>query len=164
MILASGIAPVRSMRDHGVKVGLGVDGSASNDGNHMLGEVRQAALLQRVGWPGFESRADRMSAREALELATLGGAGVLQRDDIGCLEPGKAADIVAFRIDDIEHAGALGDPVAALVTCTPTRAWLSVINGRIVVEDGRLRGVDLPQLAARHNTISHGLLCKAGIA
>jgi cytosine/adenosine deaminase-related metal-dependent hydrolase len=151
------------MRDQGVKVGLGVDGSASNDGNHMLGEVRQAALLQRVGWPGFESRADRMSAREALELATLGGAGVLQRDDIGCLEPGKAADIIAFRIDDIEHAGALGDPVAALVTCTPTRAWLSVINGRIVVEDGLLAGVDLPQLAASHNAISHDLLHNAGL-
>jgi 8-oxoguanine deaminase len=163
MILASGIAPVRSMRDQGVKVGLGVDGSASNDGNHMLGEVRQAALLQRVGWPGFESRADRMSAREALELATLGGASVLQRDDIGSIEAGKAADIVAFRIDDMEHAGALGDPVAALVTCTPTKAWLSVINGRVVVEDGRLHGIDLPQLMARHNTVSQSLLRKAGL-
>lgn len=163
MILASGIAPVRSMHDQGVKVGLGVDGSASNDGNHMLGEVRQAALLQRVGWPGFESRADRMSAREALELATLGGASVLQRDDIGSIEAGKAADIVAFRIDDMEHAGALGDPVAALVTCTPTKAWLSVINGRVVVEDGRLHGIDLPQLVARHNAISQGLLRKAGL-
>jgi 8-oxoguanine deaminase len=163
MILASGIAPVRSMRDQGVKVGLGVDGSASNDGNHMLGEVRQAALLQRVGWPGFESRADRMSAREALELATLGGASVLQRDDIGCIEPGKAADIIAFRIDDIEHAGALSDPVAALVTCTPTRAWLSVINGRVVVDDGQLSGVDLPRLAASHNAVSHALMRKAGV-
>lgn len=163
MILASGIAPVRSMRDQGVKVGLGVDGSASNDGNHMLGEVRQAALLQRVGWPDFESRADRMSAREALELATLGGASVLQRDDIGCIEPGKAADIIAFRIDDIEHAGALSDPVAALVTCTPTRAWLSVINGRVVVEDGQLPGVDLPRLVASHNAVSHALMRKAGV-
>jgi 8-oxoguanine deaminase len=164
MILASGIAPIRSMRDHGVKVGLGVDGSASNDGNHMLGEVRQAALLQRVGWPGFESHADRMSAREALELATLGGADVLQRDDIGSIAPGKAADIVAFRVDDIEHAGALGDPVAGLVTCTPTRAWLSVINGRVLVEDGVLQHVDLPQLIARHNKISLSLLRKAGLA
>jgi cytosine/adenosine deaminase-related metal-dependent hydrolase len=163
MILASGIAPVRSMRDHGVRVGLGVDGSASNDGNHMLGEVRQAALLQRVGWPGFESRADRMSAREALEIATLGGAAVLQRDDIGSIASGKAADIVAFRVDDIEHAGALADPVAALVTCTPTRAWLSVINGRVVVENGALDGVDLPQLAARHNTVSRNLLRRAGL-
>jgi cytosine/adenosine deaminase-related metal-dependent hydrolase len=164
MILASGIAPVRDMLDHGVKVGLGVDGSASNDGNHMLGEARQAALLQRVGWPGFESHADRLSAREALELATLGGARVLQRDDIGSVEAGKAADIVAFRIDDIEHAGALGDPVAALVTCTPTRAWLSVINGRVLVEDGVLLDVDLPQLIERHNAISLNLLRKSGLA
>ncbi len=164
MILASGIAPIREMRDQGVKVGLGVDGSASNDGNHMLGEARQAALLQRVGWPGFESRADRMPVREALELATLGGASVLQRDDIGSIETGKAADFVAFRIDDIEHAGALGDPVAALLTCSPTRAWLSVINGRIVVEGGALPGVDLAQLVARHNSISQNLMRKAGLA
>jgi cytosine/adenosine deaminase-related metal-dependent hydrolase len=164
MILASGIAPVREMRDRGVRVGLGVDGSASNDGNHMLGEVRQAALLQRVGWPGFESHADRMSAREALELATLGGASVLQRDDIGVLAAGMAADLVAFRIDGIEHAGALADPVAALVTCTPARAWLSVINGRVVVEDGVLHGVDLPQLVSRHNALSQQLLRRAGLA
>jgi cytosine/adenosine deaminase-related metal-dependent hydrolase len=162
MILASGIAPVRSMLDQGVRVGLGVDGSASNDGNHMLGEARQAALLQRVGWPGFESHAHRLSAREALELATLGGARVLQRDDIGSIEPGKAADVVAFRIDDIEHAGALGDAVASLVTCTPTRAWLSVINGRVVVEDGVLRDVDLPRLVERHNAISLRVLRAAG--
>src|ERR1700674_3955881 len=99
MLLASGIAPVREMIDRGVRVGLGVDGTASNDGNHMLGEVRQAMLLQRVGWPGYESRADRMTAREALELAMLGGAKVLQRNDIGSLEPGNAADLVAFRVD-----------------------------------------------------------------
>ena len=163
MILASGIAPVRSMRDQGVRVGLGVDGSASNDGNQMLGEVRQAALLQRVGWPGFESRADRMSAREALEIATLGGAAVLHRNDIGALVLGNAADIVAFRVDDLEHAGALSDPVAALVTCTPTRAWLSVINGRIVVEDGQLSSVDLRSLINRHNSISAGMLRQAGL-
>jgi cytosine/adenosine deaminase-related metal-dependent hydrolase len=164
MILASGIAPVREMLDRGVKIGLGVDGSASNDGNHMLGEARQAALLQRVGWPGFESRADRFSAREALELATLGGARVLNREDIGSIEAGKAADVVAFRIDDVEHAGSHGDPVAALVTCTPTRAWLSVINGRVVVEDGALTGVDLPRLIERHNVLSRNLLRKAGLA
>ena len=139
MILASGIAPVCDMLDSGVRVALGVDGSASNDGNHMLAEARQAMLLQRVGWPGFESRADRFSAREALELATLGGARVLQRDDIGSLEAGKAADLVAFRVDDLGHAGALGDPVAALLTCAPGRAWLSVINGKVVVENGELK-------------------------
>lgn len=158
MILASGIAPVRAMVDAGVRVGLGVDGSASNDGNHMLGEARQAMLLQRVGWPGFESRADRFSAREALELATLGGARMLGRDDIGSLQPGMAADLVAFRVDGIEHAGAQGDPVAALLTCSPVRAWTSVINGRVVVDDGVLLGVDLPQLVVRHNAASRRLL------
>jgi cytosine/adenosine deaminase-related metal-dependent hydrolase len=170
MILASGIAPIRIMLDHGVRMGLGVDGSASNDGNHMLGEARQAMLLQRVGWPGFQklapqfraARADRLSARQALELATLGGASVLRRDDIGCLEPGKAADFVAFRIDDLAHAGGLSDPVAALVTCAPARVWLSVINGRVIVEDGELRTVELGPLVERHNQISRGMLERAG--
>lgn len=163
MILASGIAPVRKMVDHGVRVGLGVDGSASNDGNHLLGEARQAMLLQRVGWPGFESNADRFSAREALELATLGGARVLQRDDIGSLEPGKAADVVAFRVDDLGHAGALGDPVAALLTCAPGTVWLSVINGRVVVENHQLVGIDVSGLVKKHNQISHGMLRRAGV-
>jgi 8-oxoguanine deaminase len=163
MLLASGIAPVREMLDRGVKVALGVDGSASNDGNHMLGEARQAMLLQRVGWPGFEARADRMSAREALELATLGGAKVLQRNDIGSLEPGNAADLVAFRVDGIEHAGGQSDPVASLLTCAPARAWLSVINGRIVVEDGTLSGIELAPLVERHNKISRGMLQHADL-
>ena len=158
MILASGIAPLRAMVDAGVRVGLGVDGSASNDGNHMLGEARQAMLLQRVGWPGFESRADRFSAREALELATLGGARMLARDDIGSLAPGMSADVVAFRVDGIEHAGAQADPVAALMTCSPVRAWTSVINGRLIVDDGALLGVDLPALVRRHNAASQRLL------
>jgi cytosine/adenosine deaminase-related metal-dependent hydrolase len=164
MILASGIAPVRQMLDRGVRVGLGVDGSASNDGNHMLGEARQAMLLQRVGWPGFESRADRLSARAALELATLGGAKVLQRDDIGSLAPGMAADLVAFRIDDLGHAGAQGDLVAALLTCKPGSVWLSVINGRVVVDNGELKGVDLAHLVQRHNAASQGMLRRAGLA
>lgn len=161
MILASGIAPVREMLDARVKVALGVDGSASNDGNHMLGEARQAMLLQRVGWPGFESRADRFSARDALELATLGGARVLRRDDIGSIEPDKAADFVAFRIDDLHHAGSLFDPVAALVTCAPTQVWLSVIHGRVVVEEGILLTADLGPLVEQHNRISRGLLERA---
>src|SRR5579859_564747 len=164
MILASGIAPVRAMLDKGVKVALGVDGSASNDGNHMLGEARQAMLLQRVGWPGFEARADRMTAREALELATLGGAKVLQRNDIGSLEPGNAADLVAFRVDGLEHAGGQSDPVASLLTCAPGRAWLSVINGRVVVEQGEMKGVEMGALVERHNRIARGLLVKAGLA
>ncbi len=151
MILASGIAPIRAMSDAGVPIGIGVDGSASNDGNQLLGETRQAMLLQRVGWPGFESRADRFSAREALALATRGGAEVLGRDDIGSLEVGKAADLVAWRIDDLEHAGAASDPLASLVTCSPTSAWLSVIDGRVVIEDGHIPGLDLAALVEQHN-------------
>jgi len=113
MRLASGIAPVRALRDAGVHVGLGVDGSASNDGSHLLAEVRQCLLLQRVlGDP------HAMTAREALEIATLGGAAVLGRDDIGALAPGMAADIVAFDLSALAYAGAaLHDPVAALVFC-----------------------------------------------
>ena len=160
MILASGIAPVRDMCDAGVRVGLGVDGSASNDGNQLLGEARQAMLLQRVGWPGFESRADRFSAREALELATIGGAAVLGRDDIGSLEAGKAADLVAWRIDDIAHAGATGDPLAALVTCAPTGAWLSIIDGQVIVDKGAIAGLDLAALVAHHQSQAARLLAR----
>jgi 8-oxoguanine deaminase len=115
-------------------------------------------LLQRVGWPGFESSASRFSAREALELATLGGAAILGRDELGSLQPGKAADLVAFRVDGLETAGALSDPVAALVTTSPLQAWLSVINGRVVISDGALRTVELPPLVHRHNQLSRALV------
>jgi 8-oxoguanine deaminase len=163
MILASGIAPVPQMQAAGVRVGVGVDGSASGDGNHLLGEARQAMLLQRVGWPGFESRADRFSARAALELATLGGAAVLGRDDIGRLVPGMAADIVGFRVDDLAHAGGRGDAVAALLTCAPQNAWFSLINGQVRVEAGTLAaGIDLPVLIEHHNRISTAMLARAG--
>lgn len=162
MLLASGIAPVRQMVDNEVRVGLGVDGSASNDGNHMLNEARQAMLLQRVGWPGFESRADRFTAREALELATLGGARVLRRDDIAALEPGKAADFVAFRVDGLQHAGGLSDPLAALLTCAPGQVWLSVINGQVIVEDGQFLPFELPPLIENHNRLSRMMLERAG--
>ena len=163
MILASGIAPIREMLDRQVRVGLGVDGSASNDGNHMLGEARQAMLLQRVGWPGFESRADRFTAREALELATLGGARVLRRDDIGVLAPGQAADLVAFRVDDLTHAGALSDPVASLLTCAPVQVWLSVINGRVVVEESQFLPFELGPVIDRHNRLSLEMMQRAGV-
>lgn len=161
MILASGIAPIRDMTDAKVRVGLGVDGSASNDGNHLLGEARQAMLLQRVGWPGFESNAGRFSAREALELATLGGASTLGRDDIGSLDVGKAADMVAFRIDDLTHAGGMSDPVASLLTCAPGSVWLSIINGEVVVDEGVIPRLDINSLVKRHNEISQQLLEKA---
>jgi 8-oxoguanine deaminase len=163
MILASGIAPVRQMLDKKVRVGLGVDGSASNDGNHMLGEARQAMLLQRVGWPGFETRADRFTAREALELATLGGAQVLRRDDIGQIAPGKAADLVAFRVDDLAHGGGRADPVASLVTCVPTQVWFSVIDGQVRVEAGEFRPFELAPVIETHNRLSREMMERAGV-
>ncbi|KQV61677.1 MULTISPECIES: 8-oxoguanine deaminase [unclassified Duganella] len=152
MRLASGIAPVRKMVDAGVPVGLGVDGSASNDGAHMLGEVRQAMLLQRVGFGP-----DAMTARQALELATLGGAKVLNRDDIGALKPGMSADIVTFKLDQIGFAGALHDPVAALVFCTPANVSYSIINGKVVVKDSILQTIDLPLTIERHNRLAADL-------
>ena len=156
MRLASGIAPVRKMVDAGVPVGLGVDGSASNDGAHMLGEVRQAMLLQRVGFGP-----DAMTARQALELATRGGAKVLGRDDIGSIAPGMSADIVMFKLDGVGFAGALHDPVAALVFCTPANVNHSVINGKVVVKDGVLRTVDLPVVLERHNRLAGELALAA---
>lgn len=153
MRLASGIAPVGRMRAAGVPVGLGVDGSASNDSGNMMAEMRQALLLQRVGYGP-----DAMTARQALEIATLGGARVLNRDDIGALAPGMAADFVAFRTDGIGMAGALHDPVAALVFCNPGPVALSVINGRVVVRDGQLGTIDLPRVIERHNRLAARLV------
>ncbi|MEP7207185.1 MAG: 8-oxoguanine deaminase [Casimicrobiaceae bacterium] len=153
MRLASGIAPVRAMLDAGVRVGLGVDGSASNDASDLLAEARQAMLLQRIG---FGPRA--LSAREALAMATCGGAAVLGRDDIGVLAPGMSADVVAFDLDGIAHAGAVEhDPIAALVFCAPSRVALSVIDGRIVVREGRVTTVEVPALLARHRILSRTL-------
>lgn len=156
MRLASGIAPIRKMRDAGVPVGLGVDGSASNDGAHMMNEVRQALLLQRVGFGP-----DAMTAREALEIATLGGAKVLNRDDIGALAPGMAADLAAFDLRHVGLAGALHDPLAALVFCNPGQAAYSVINGKVVVREGRLTTIDLPAVIERHNRLAGQLVSPA---
>jgi cytosine/adenosine deaminase-related metal-dependent hydrolase len=153
MRLASGIAPVRAMLDAGMHVGLGVDGSASNDSSHLLAEARQALLLQRVGFG-----VDALTAREALELATRGGAAVLGRDDIGHLAPGMAADLVAFDLDDLGFAGSGHDPLAALVLCAPARADLSIINGRVVVRDGHLTTIDLPPVIERHRAFAHALV------
>lgn len=153
MRLASGIAPVRRMLDRGVKVGLGVDGSASNDSGHLLAEARQAMLLQRVG-----GNPAGLSAREALRVATRGGAGVLGRDDIGRIAPGMSADLVGFRLDTIGFAGGLADPIASLPLCTPATVDWSIIDGRMVVEDGHLLTVDLPTLIESHRRIAAGLL------
>ncbi|WP_353190937.1 8-oxoguanine deaminase [Pandoraea pnomenusa] len=152
MRLASGIAPIRRMRDAGVPVGLGVDGSASNDAANMINETRQALLLQRVGFGP-----SAMTAREALEIATVGGARVLGRDDIGVLAPNMAADFVAFDTRGIGMAGGLHDPVAALVFCNPGKAAYSVVNGRVVVREGRLATLDLSSLVTRHNALARQL-------
>ncbi len=153
MRLASGIAPVRKMLDAKVKVGLGVDGSASNDSGHLLTEARMALLLQRAG-----GNPAALSARQALELATLGGAAVLGRDDIGALAPGMSADIIGYRIDTPAFAGAQHDPAAALVLCQPANVDFSMINGKVVVKDGHLLTVDLPVLLEKHNQISRRLI------
>ena len=154
MRLASGIAPIPAMTRAGVPVGLGVDGCASNDAAHLLGEARQAMLLARVG---FGPAA--MSARQALEIATLGGARVLGRDDIGALAPGMSADLVAFPVDGLDLAGAaVHDPVAALAFCTPPRVRHSVINGRPVVADGQFLPLELPPLVAEHNRLARLLV------
>jgi len=159
MRLASGIAPVRQMLDAGVKVGLGVDGSASNDSGHMLNEARQAMLLQRVMQGG-----DAMSARESLAVATRGGAAVLGRDDIGVLAPGYAADIVAFDCRGIDFAGAAWDPLAALVFCGPGKAAYTIINGRVVVADGKLQTIDTTALLRNHQMMTTDLMQKSGFS
>jgi 8-oxoguanine deaminase len=161
MRLASGIAPVRRYVRAGVKVGLAVDGSASNDSSNMLLEARQAMLVARLALSLHrddepESR-DWMSAREALELATLGGARVLGRDDIGSLEVGRCADFFGLDLGAVDYAGALHDPVAATVFCAPTRARTTVVHGRVVVEDGRLTSIDLPAVVGRHNRLAAAL-------
>ena len=139
------------MRDAGVKVGLGVDGSASNDAGNLMGEARMAMLLQRVA-----RGAEAMSAREALEIATLGGAQVLGRDDLGAIEVGKRADLAIWDVSGIEAAGAW-DPVAALVLCGPTRVRDLIVEGRQVVRGGQLTTLDLPGLLERPRGLARAL-------
>ena len=153
MRLASGIAPVKKYRAAGVKVGLGVDGSASNDGSHMLGEARQALLLARVmGDPAG------LTAREALEIATLGGAQVLGRDDVGSLEKGKRADFFAINLNRLDYAGALHDPVAAVIFCAPQKADWVMVEGKWIVKAGQLQTVELGWVVERHNKIAREMV------
>ena len=154
MRLASGIAPIRKMLDHQVPVGLGVDGSASNDSGHLLQEARMALLAARVR----DEDPTVLSAREALEIATRGGARVLGRDDVGYLAPGMAADFVAVNLDTPAFAGAYHDVVAALLLCQVDRVDYSVINGRRVIDNGRLTTLDLPALIERHNHQARALV------
>ncbi|MFC7410923.1 8-oxoguanine deaminase [Hydrogenophaga atypica] len=157
MRLASGAAPIRAMRDAGVPVAIAVDGSASNDSGHMLGEARLALLLQRVAHGPIKGPS-ALTAREVLELATLGGARVLGRDDIGALAPGMAADIVTIPLDEIGLAGAHHDPLAALFFCHVPRVQHNIVHGRVVVRDGQLQTVDLPRLLERHNHLAQRLV------
>ena len=163
MRLASGIAPLREFMQAGVKVGLGVDGSASNDGSHLLAEARQAMLLARLR-SGLEGASlsstggEILTARQALELATRGGAAVLGRKDIGSLEAGKCADFVAFDMNQLDFAGALHDPLAALVFCQSVKVNWNFVHGKAVVKQGALLGLDLPRHIEKHNLAARRLL------
>ena len=149
--LGSGIAPVRQMRDRGVPVGLGVDGSASNDAGNLILEARQAMLLQRVS-----NGADAMSAREALEIATRGGADILGRPECGRIAIGKRADIAIWDANCLENAGSW-DP-AALLLAGPTKVKHLIVDGRMIVEDGQLLSVDLPRLIDHQRKLAEGLV------
>ncbi len=177
MRLGSGIAPIKKYMDAGVKVGMGVDGPAGNDSSNMMLEVRTAFLLARVKMgllpPEGPSKymnlsqshpkraGEWMTAREALELGTIGGAKVLGRDDIGSLEVGKCADFFSIDLNTVDFAGALSDPVAATVFCAPQKARHTVINGRVIVQDWKCVSVDLPQIVEEHNRHSLALTNQA---
>jgi 8-oxoguanine deaminase len=164
MRLASGIAPIMDMLEAGVKVGLGVDGSASNDGSSLLEETRQAMMVARVraGMMGASKSRDEsipiMTARQALEIATRGGASILGRDDIGSLETGKCADFCAVKLNHLEYAGGLHDPVAALVFCAPIKVDYTVVGGKFVVKDGEFLPLDVNELIEKHNHAARRLV------
>ncbi len=159
MRLASGIARVKEMREHGITVGLGVDGSASNDSSDMLGELRQALLLQRVKYG-----ADAMTARDVFEMATLGSAKALGRADIGTIEAGKPADLAIFDLDRLEYAGSLSDPLAAVIFSGYNHgADTVIVNGEIVVRNNRLTRVDERVVIENSNRLSFRLLQQAGV-
>ncbi|MGI6366467.1 MAG: 8-oxoguanine deaminase [Bacillota bacterium] len=156
--LASGTAKIPQMLARGVKVGLAVDGSASNDGSNMLAELKEALLIAKLNW-GIDS----LSARDVLAMATRGGARLLGREDIGCLAPGKAADLFLVRADCLDYAGCQ-DPITALVTCGGATVDITMVNGRIVVRDGQLVGMEEGEIARRGNAAAQRLLRKAGQA
>lgn len=156
--LGSGVPPVRRYLDAGVHVGLAVDGSASNDTSDMLGEARQAMLVHRV-----KSGVGSMPAREALRMATRGGAAVVGRDDIGMVAPGKAADLAIFDVNRLDYAGSAGDPVASLLFCgAGHRTKWTIVNGHVVVENGVLKNLDEGETTRKANAACLDLLRKAG--
>jgi 8-oxoguanine deaminase len=163
---------VKKYRDAGVRTGLGVDGSASNDGSNMLLEARMALLLARLkigllppeGPQTVLSTSDPLrasewlTARAALELATLGGAAVLRRTDIGALEPGKCGDFFTLDLNTVGYAGGLGDPVAATIFCAPQTARYTVVGGRLIVADGRIATLEMEPVIEEHNRHAAELL------
>ncbi len=151
--LGSGRAQLSRMRSAGLRVGIGVDGSASNDGGNLLAEARLALLLSRAA-----GDVAALTARDVLEVATVGGAAVLNREDIGAIAPGMAADFIGFRIDTPAFAGAQHDPLAALLFCAPAGVDFSVIDGKLRVSDGRIVDVDVPVLIEKHNALARQLL------
>ena len=156
--LGSGVPPVRKYLDAGVSVGLAVDGSASNDTSDMLAEARQAMLVHRV-----KSGVSSMPAREALRMATRGGAAVVGRDDIGQIAAGKAADLAIFDVDRLDYAGSAGDPVASLLFCgAGHRTKWTIVNGHIVVENGILKNIDEGDITRKANAACLDLLRQAG--
>ncbi|MDW7681777.1 MAG: amidohydrolase family protein, partial [bacterium] len=154
MRLGSGIARIPEMLAMGIPVGLAVDGSASNDASDMVGEMRTALLLHRVN-----SGADAISAAQVLEMATLGSARLLGRADIGSIEPGKAADLAIFELNKLEYTGALSDPLAAIIfSGINHQAFMTIVNGKIVVRDGQLTTADEAEIIRKGNAISTKLL------
>lgn len=167
MRLASGIAPVLAMRRAGVRVGLGVDGSASNDGAQMVAEARQAMLLQRVGLALEPFGCDRgpaaMTVRDALALATRGGAQVLGRPDLGHLAPGMCADLALFDLGGVAFSGAaVHDPVGALLLCASAGAAYTIVDGQVRVRQGRLTSFDLDPVVRRHGELARALVAGGG--
>ena len=163
MRLASGMAPIWEFLAAGVNVGIGVDGSASNDSSHLLAEARLAMLLARVraGVEGASlsgSEAPILTARQALEMATIGGAAVLGRTDIGSLEPGKCADFIAINLNRLDYAGALHDPLAAILFCNPVGVDYNVVGGKFIIKEGQLQTLDLSEHIQKHNKAAARLL------
>lgn len=152
--LGSGIAPIPQMLAAGVRVGLGVDGSASNDASNMGREMQMALLVHRVG-TGVEA----MPPRRVLEMATRGGATILGQPEIGHIAPGAAADLAMFRLDRIDYAGAMSDPASAILFCgSGPRTEMTMVNGRIVVEHGKLVDIDEVDLFHRANGLAERML------
>ena len=153
MRLGSGIIPLNKMLNKGVDIGLGVDGSASNDSGNLLNEARQALYLQRVN-----NNKSNLNARQALWLATAGGAKVLNRNDIGSLKLGNCADFAIYDLSNLELAGAVDDPIGALIFCGPLKSKYTICNGKILSVDNNIINLDIEETIVKHNTLSLSLL------